>query len=111
MGLTILPRVIYTLGHSNRNIDEFLRLLKEFNIQVLIDVRRFPSSKYEHFNKERLENILREEGIKYIWFEKLGGYRGRVLKNSPNVAIKSQGFRNYADYMMSDEFKNQIKEL
>ncbi len=100
---------IYTIGHSNRTISEFIRLLKKYRIQALIDVRRFPSSRFEHFKKERLEKILAGEGIDYIWRGELGGYRREGMKNSPNIAIKSEGFRNYADYMMSNEFKEAIE--
>jgi len=102
---------IYTIGHSNRSAAEFVRLLKKYGIQTLVDVRRFPSSKFEHFKKEKLERILAREGIYYIWMEELGGYRRKGLKNSPNIAIKSKGFRNYADHMMSDEFKKAVEEL
>ncbi|WP_048093075.1 DUF488 family protein [Geoglobus acetivorans] len=96
---------IYTFGHSNRSFDEFLRILKRFKIAVLADVRRFPGSKFDHFRKEYLEKALPDNGIEYVWFEKLGGYRGKVLENSPNRAIESEGFRNYADHMLTEEFR------
>ncbi|AEA47233.1 DUF488 domain-containing protein [Archaeoglobus veneficus] len=102
---------VYTIGHSNRTIAEFVRLLKKYGIQTLVDVRRFPTSKHEHFKKERLEEILAKEGIEYFWMSELGGYRRNGLKDSPNIAIKSKGFRNYADYMTSDEFKKAISRL
>ncbi len=102
---------IYTIGHSNRNFEEFLRILKRFGIQVLIDVRRFPGSKFEHFRKEFLEKILPENGIEYIWVEELGGYRKRILERSPNTAIENEGFRNYADHMLTDEFRRAAERL
>ena len=37
--------VIYTIGHSNHSIDEFIALLKQHGIEVLVDIRRFPSSR------------------------------------------------------------------
>ena len=67
---------IYTLGTSNRSIKEFLEILKSYQIQIVIDVRRWPTSKwFEHFKKENLEKILSENNIEYLHFEKLGGYR------------------------------------
>ncbi len=103
--------LVYTIGHSNRSIDEFVRLLLKHGIEVLADVRRFPTSKYEHFKQENLREHLAAVGIEYVWFEKLGGYRKKVFEKSPNVAIKSEGFRNYADYMMTDEFRREIDKL
>jgi uncharacterized protein (DUF488 family) len=102
---------IYTIGHSNRSIEEFKRLLIEHSVEVLADVRRFPSSKYEHFNQDKLKKSLKDVGIDYIWFEGLGGYRKKILENSPNTAIKSRGFRNYADYMLTKEFREEVEKL
>ena len=104
-------RRIYTIGHSSRSMDEFLRLLLKHEIESLADVRRFPSSKHPHFNQEVLKEVLERHGIAYFWFEALGGYRKRILDRSPNVAIQREGFRNYADYMLTDEFVKAIEEL
>ena len=47
---------IYTLGHSTRELAEFVSLLNEYGIELLVDVRRFPmSQKYPHFNREHSE--------------------------------------------------------
>ncbi|MEM3668797.1 MAG: DUF488 domain-containing protein, partial [Candidatus Bathyarchaeia archaeon] len=58
---------VWTIGHSSRSIDTFLELLNEYQIQVLIDIRRFPTSKIEHFKKEQMQKWLSEHGIEYIW--------------------------------------------
>ena len=64
------PHIIYTIGHSTRSMEDFLTLLKEFGIEVLVDIRRFPGSKkYPWFNKENLEKELQENGIIYIHME------------------------------------------
>ncbi len=67
---------IYTIGYGNREINEFLRLLKDYNIETIIDVRRFPTSKFDCYKKENLKEILRKEGISYYWIPELGGFRG-----------------------------------
>ena len=54
---------IWTIGYSNRTLDEFLRLLGEHKIQVFVDVRSFPTSKIERFRKEKMEQVLPEYGI------------------------------------------------
>ncbi|MCS7115248.1 MAG: DUF488 domain-containing protein [Nitrososphaerota archaeon] len=67
---------VWTIGHSNRSLENFLELLKGHEIQVLADVRSFPTSKIEHFKKEELEKRLPEHGIEYLWLgRELGGYR------------------------------------
>jgi len=104
-------RRIYTIGHSNRSLDEFLRLIFKYEVKAIADVRRFPSSRHQHFKKENLKEILATYDIDYIWIEALGGYRRQIVKESPNIAIQSEGFRNYADYMLTDEFLKAIGEL
>lgn len=68
---------IWTLGTSNRNFDEFVSLLKECGIELVIDVRRFPHSRrFPWFNRHNLEAQLLQVGIAYCWLgDLLGGYR------------------------------------
>lgn len=67
---------IYTLGTSTHSKEEFLELLKHYHIETVVDVRRFPKSRFEHFNKDNLARILKEEGINYVYLGKeLGGFR------------------------------------
>jgi len=104
---------IFTIGHSTHSFDEFLLLLKEFGICVVADIRRYPGSrKFPQFNKEIMRGLLEAEGIEYVWFEGLGGRR-HADKNvkSPNTAIRSAAFRNYADYMGTNEFRASVGEL
>lgn len=103
--------VIYTIGHSVRPLDEFIDMLKSFNIEVLADVRRFAGSKrYPWFSKENLEKALPENTIEYIHFETLGGRR-KVQPNSVNSRWKNESFRGYADYMQTEEFTKAIEKL
>ena len=48
---------IFSIGHSNRSIEEFISLLKRYGIEVVVDVRRFPTSKIEWYKKERDEYL------------------------------------------------------
>ncbi|HID94296.1 MAG TPA: DUF488 domain-containing protein [bacterium (Candidatus Stahlbacteria)] len=91
-----MRRVTYTIGTSTRTADEFLNLLKLHNIELLIDIRRFPTSRFEHFRKENLKTLLENNGIEYVYLgEKLGGYRR--LK--------------YIEYTKTEEFKQALIEL
>ena len=104
--------VIYTIGHSNHSMDEFIALLKQHGIEVLADVRRFPSSRrLPHFNRPNMAEALREHDIEYHWLESLGGHRKEGLADSPNFGIRDDAIRNYADHMLSDEFRNGVERV
>lgn len=98
--------VIYTIGHSNHSIDDFTALLQQHEIEALVDIRRFPSSrKLPHFNRPNLAEAVAEHGIEYHWLESLGGHRKEGLADSPNFGLKDESFRNYADHMLGGEFR------
>ncbi len=67
--------IIYTIGHSNHAMETFLDLLRGQHIQVLIDTRSSPFSRYApQFNKDSLKQAVEEAGIKYGFFGRhLGG--------------------------------------
>ena len=104
---------IFTIGHSNLSFEQFLSLLKEFGIRLIADIRWYPGSrKFPHFNREKLCEALAAENIVYLWLEALGGRRhNEKNEKSQNTGLKSPGFRNYADYMVTDEFHLAIQEL
>ena len=86
--------------------------LKEHDIETLVDIRSFPTSRrLPHFNREELEKNLSAAGIRYVWMKDLGGRRKKTRDDSPNVALRNQSFRNYADYMLTPEFQRAINEL
>ncbi|RLG99092.1 DUF488 domain-containing protein [Candidatus Bathyarchaeota archaeon] len=83
---------IWTIGHSNRSKEEFLNLLREHSIEVLADIRSFPTSKIEHFKKENLEKWLPENGVEYMWLGKeLGGYRKGGYKRHMRTKLFREG--------------------
>lgn len=103
---------LYTIGHSTRTLDDFLATLKAHSIQTLVDIRSFPMSRrLPHFNREALEKSLSKSGIRYLWMPALGGRRKKIRDDSPNIALRSDGFRNYADYMLTSEFRRGVEEL
>ncbi len=69
------PLCCYTIGHSNNTIEQFITLLDMHHIDLIIDVRSSPYSKYvPHFNKDELEIKLKEHDISYLFMgDKLGG--------------------------------------
>ena len=102
----------YTIGHSTRTLEEFVAVLQAHSIQTLADIRSFPMSRrLPHFNRESLEQTLPKAGIRYVWIKELGGRRRKIREDSPNIALRSPSFRNYADYMLTAEFEHGIAEL
>jgi uncharacterized protein (DUF488 family) len=102
---------IWTVGHSTRTFEGFLLLLKDFDIELLADIRTFPGSKrYPHFNKEHLSKALLPEGIQYQHFPELGGRR-KAKPDSQNTAWRHASFKGYADHMETEEFTSGIERL
>jgi uncharacterized protein (DUF488 family) len=102
---------IWTIGHSTRGIDEFISLLEENEIKLLVDVRAFPRSKrYPQFSKDALGESLNVHGIRYEHFPELGGKR-KSKPDSRNTAWRNASFRGYADYMETEQFQEGIERL
>ncbi len=98
---------VFTIGHSTRDLADFTALLQSQGIDLLADIRAFPVSKrYPHFNGEALQMWLPEAGVEYVWCKDLGGRRGKQVGDSPNLALRNQLFRNYADYMLTPRFQS-----
>ena len=81
--VNVKDKLIYTLGTSTRSREEFIKLLSSHGVAVVVDVRRFLSSRFEHFRREKLEGLLSEAGIDYIYmgrsWEVIAGEAIRVL--------------------------------
>lgn len=102
---------LYTIGHSNRTINEFIDLLKAHDITRVVDIRSIPKSrKLPWFNKDKLKAALRKEKITYIHMQDLGGLR-HARKDSINQGWHNASFRGYADYMQTPAFYPALKKL
>jgi len=103
--------IVYTLGHSTRSLEEFLALLRHYEIRLLVDVRTIPRSRHNpQFNKENLARFLRNRRIGYRHMKELGGLR-RTRQDSINTGWQNASFRGFADYMQTAEFRNAIVKL
>ena len=79
----------FTIGHSTRSIDEFIGLLREAEVQAVVDVRTIPRSRRNpQFNKDALPETLQAFQIGYEHMIELGGRRGKqhLAEPSPNGA-------------------------
>lgn len=103
---------LYTIGHSTRPLEDLLAALQAHQIRTLVDIRAFPMSRrLPQFNRESLEKSSLAADIGYRWMPALGGYRKKIRDDSPHIALRNASFRNYADYMLTPEFKSAMAEL
>lgn len=85
---------VWTIGHGRRSAEEFLKLLRTHDNQTLVDVRRFPTSKVEHFKGEVMSGWLQREGISYVWLgRELGGYRSGGYKKHMRSRLFASGIK------------------
>ncbi len=83
---------IFSIGHSNRTLVEFIDILKGFGIEALADIRSRPSSKRNpHFDRESLERELPASGIEYLWIKSLGGMREGSYEEHMNTPSFADG--------------------
>jgi uncharacterized protein (DUF488 family) len=100
-----------TVGHSTRTLEEFIGLLQENGIELVIDVRTIPRSRHNpQFNSESLPGKLKESGIGYLHMEGLGGL-WHTRSDSTNRGWRNLSFRGFADYMQTKEFSENIEKL
>jgi uncharacterized protein (DUF488 family) len=107
-----MPPSVLTIGHSTHFLEPFLALLARHGVEAVVDIRRFPGSrKHPHFHRDNLATALPQSGVDYHWLEALGGRRHQLRDESPNLGLENRGFRNYADYMLTDEFREAVEKL
>jgi uncharacterized protein (DUF488 family) len=98
---------IYTVGHSTHQLDYFLSLLEEYNINCLIDVRSLPASSYNpKYNQEPLSNFLKNHGITYFHFPEEFGARHA----DPDL-LDEEGKVDFEKVRKSWNFKNGVERL
>jgi uncharacterized protein (DUF488 family) len=101
--------IIFTIGHSTRSIQEFIRLVRAHGVKRVIDVRTIPRSRRNpQFNRENLAPALRNAEIRYRHMSGLGGLR-RPRPDSINTGWRNPSFRGYADYMQTAIFTKSVE--
>jgi len=99
--------VLYTIGHSNHQVDSLIRLLKSAGITAVVDVRSSPYSQHNpQFNRDLLRKALAAEGVKYYFFgDSLGG------KPSDPRLQNDAGEPDYAAIAQSSAFRAGLDSL
>jgi uncharacterized protein (DUF488 family) len=109
-----VKRPFFTIGHSNRSLEEFVELLREADIALVADIRTVPRSRTNpQFNKDALPVALRPFDIGYEHMAALGGLRGktRTVPEDVNGFWTNESFHNYADYALSPQFHAGLEHL
>ncbi|MEM5311140.1 DUF488 domain-containing protein [Paraburkholderia sp. JHI869] len=104
----------FTIGHSDRTLDDFIGLLRGAEIGMLADVRKMPRSRTNpQFNEETLPVALAQFDISYEHETALGGLRGksRTVSEDVNGFWINSSFHHYADYALSEAFHAGIDHL
>ena len=105
---------IFTIGHSTRTLAEFVALLRQVDVTLLVDVRSIPRSRTTpQFNGDTLPDALAADGIGYRHLPALGGRRHHRKGAPPslNTYWRVAAFRNYADYAETDGFRAGLAGL
>jgi len=109
-----MPLPFHTIGHSTRSIDEFVAMLREADVHLVVDVRTVPRSRTNpQYNKDTLLDTLAQFQIGYEHIAELGGLRGRKSDVPPelNGFWQNASFHNYADYALSESFRHGFARL
>jgi len=104
----------FTIGHSNRSLEEFIGLLSGAEIGLVADIRTIPKSRANpQFNKDTLPGALAAFRISYEHMAALGGLRGKAktIQRDVNAFWANESFHNYADYALSGEFHAGLDHL
>ena len=100
---------MFTIGHSTRPIEAFVRLLKAHGVRRVVDVRTIPRSRHNpQFNRDQLSPALHRVRIHYTHMAGLGGLR-HARPDSINTGWRNASFRGYADYMQTPEFGENLR--
>lgn len=102
-----MENILFTIGHSNQTFEEFLQMLQSQQINVVVDVRSIPASKYTpQFNKEPLSASLKRNNIAYLHFgEEFGARRTDALDEFNNVnfekAVTTENFQKGVERILN----------
>ncbi|MEM2841741.1 MAG: DUF488 domain-containing protein [Thermoproteota archaeon] len=101
----ILEREVWFMGYGGRKPKDFIDSLKDDRIELLVDIRRFPTSRVEAFRKDVLMELLRRENIAYLWLgDLLGGYRSGGFEKY----METRDFKRGLDILTEEVSKKRV---
>lgn len=104
----------FTIGHSNRSLEELVELLRGARIELVADIRSIPRSRTNpQFNEDTLPGALAAFDIRYEHMAALGGLRGKTRASPKDIngLWTNESFHNYADYALTAPFRAGLGHL
>lgn len=99
--------IIYALGHSNYSFEKFITIIKEYNLNCIVDIRSIPYSKYNvQYNKEDFSKRLKELGYTYIYMADQFG-----VKRDDKSSYNSEGYADFDKVRLEKSFRRGIERL
>ena len=98
---------IFTIGHSNYDVERLIDMLRRYNINCVVDIRGTPYSKYNiQYNKETIQKTLEREGFIYIYMAK-----ELAAKRINKVSYNAEGYSDFEKVVKEEEFIKGIERL
>ena len=98
---------VFTIGHSNHDILDFLKMLKRYGVRVLVDIRSDPYSRYApQFNKSDFQRHVEAAGIDYR-------YSGNCIGGKPTdqSLYTASGKPDYDKLAATEQFQNELSAI
>ncbi|MBP3423720.1 MAG: DUF488 domain-containing protein [Alistipes sp.] len=101
-----MDSTLFSIGHGNKSIEEFINELRSFDISYLVDIRTSPYSKWNsHFNQSEIQNSLSNAGIRYVY---MGDTLGGLPKDS---SCYTEGRIDYTKMATKKTFLDGLERL
>ncbi len=98
---------IFTIGHSNYDVERLIDMLRFYNINCVVDIRGTPYSKYNiQYNKEIIQKTLEREGFIYIYMAK-----ELAAKRINKVSYNDEGYSDFEKVVQEEEFIKGMERL
>jgi uncharacterized protein (DUF488 family) len=97
---------VWTIGHSAHSWEQFILLLRNAGITAIADVRTSPYSRFSpHFNRDKVRDELRLDGISYVFL-------GRELGGRPaSQRFYCEGVADYEKMAHAEDFKKGLERV
>jgi uncharacterized protein (DUF488 family) len=103
----LAPPTVWTVGHSNHDLDAFVDLVRRQRVAELVDVRSHPYSRFApHFNREELQAAMQERGVRYVFLGSALGGRPRREDQ-----LDAKGHALYGRMALEGAFTDAIDQL
>ena len=98
---------VFAIGHSNYPYEKFIEIIKNYNINCIVDIRKTPYSKYNvQYNKETFRDRLKKDGYIYVY---MGDEFG--VKRDSKESYNSEGYADFEKVVNEEIFLNGVKRL